>query len=315
MSLTGRLAPSPSGAMHLGNAFSALLAWLSARSAGGAVLLRLEDLDKPRCPARYAQGVMEDFRFLGLTWDNHPVWQSQRDDWYEKCLDVLSRKGLLYPCYCSRARLHGVGEASAPHGVGPVYDGHCRGLSPAERAALEQAGRRPALRVRVPDETYSFVDGHYGPCSAHLASQVGDFILRRSDGLFAYHLAVVADDAAMGVTQVVRGRDLLPATPQQLWLQDVLDFPHPDYLHLPLLTAPDGRRLSKREGDLSIQALSHRMSPREIVGLLACWAGLQPTPRPVWPDDLIDGFSWESVPKNNVVVTFPTGPSPGGGPI
>lgn len=303
MSTVGRFAPSPSGAMHLGNAFSALLAWLSARSVGGSVLLRLEDLDKPRCPEKYAQGVMDDLRFLGLTWDNDPVWQSRRDDWYGRCLDVLAQKGLIYPCYCSRARLHGVGEASAPHGAAPVYDGHCRDLTPAERTELEASGRRPALRVRVPNETVSFVDGHYGPYSAHLTSQVGDFILRRSDGLTAYHLAVVADDAAMGVTQIVRGRDLLPATPQQLWLQDALGFPHPDYLHLPLLTAPDGRRLSKREGDLSIQALSHRMSPQEIVGFLAYWAGLESAPKPLWPKDLIDGFSWERIPKKDVVVT------------
>lgn len=304
MSVVGRLAPSPSGAMHLGNAFSALLAWLSARSAGGAILLRLEDLDKPRCPEKYAQGVMDDFRFLGLSWDNTPVWQSRRDDWYDQCLAALSQKGLLYPCYCSRARLHTVGEASAPHGASPVYNGHCRNLTPGERAELEQTGRRPSLRVHVPDETVSFQDGHYGPCSVNLASQVGDFILRRSDGLTAYHLAVVADDAAMGVTQIVRGRDLLSATPQQLWLQDTLGFPRPAYFHLPLLTAPDGRRLSKREGDLSIQALSHRMSPQEINGLLAFWAGLQPSPKPLWPQDLIDSFTWEQVPKKDVAVTL-----------
>lgn len=305
MSVTGRLAPSPSGAMHLGNAFSALLAWLSARSMGGRVLLRLEDLDRPRCPERYAYGVMEDFRFLGLNWDNDPVWQSKRGDYYDYCLQKLAAQDLLYPCYCSRAKLHGPTEASAPHGGPVLYDGHCRSLSEAERRELEAQGRKPALRIKVPDATYSLTDGHLGPYSANLASTCGDFILRRSDGLYAYQLAVVADDGAMGVNQVVRGCDLLSSTPQQLWLQEVLGLPHPQYFHLPLLVAPDGRRLSKREGDLSIAALSHSMSAPEIIGLLAHWAGLIPKPIPLTPQDLLPDFTWNAVPQKNVVV-FPT---------
>lgn len=300
--VVGRLAPSPSGEMHLGNAFAALLAWLSVRAAGGAVLLRLEDLDLPRCPAKYAYGVMEDFTWLGLNWDNDPVWQSKRGAWYDRCLDVLGERGLLYPCYCSRKELHAVTEASAPHGVSPVYSGRCRGLTPDQRAAIEAQGRKGAIRVQVPKARYGFVDGCQGPYEVDLAQACGDFILRRSDGLYAYHLAVVADDGDMGVNQVVRGRDLLSATPQQLWLQEELGFPHPQYYHVPLLLAPDGRRLSKREGDLSLRALSKTCSAPELVGRLACWAGLLDKPRSVTPTDLIGEFSWERVKKEDVVV-------------
>lgn len=300
--VVGRLAPSPSGEMHLGNAFAALLAWLSARAAGGAVLLRLEDLDLPRCPAKYAYGVMEDFTWLGLNWDNDPVWQSKRGAWYDRCLDVLGERGLLYPCYCSRKELHAVTEASAPHGVSPVYSGRCRGLTPDQRAAIEAQGRKGAIRVQVPKARYGFVDGCQGPYEVDLAQACGDFILRRSDGLYAYHLAVVADDGDMGVNQVVRGRDLLSATPQQLWLQEELGFPHPQYYHVPLLLAPDGRRLSKREGDLSLRALGKTCSAPELVGRLACWAGLLDKPRSVTPTDLIGEFSWERVKKEDVVV-------------
>lgn len=298
--VVGRLAPSPSGEMHLGNAFSALLAWLGARSAGGRVLLRLEDLDRPRCPAKYAYGVMEDLAWLGLDWDNDPVWQSQRDDFYAQQIQALADQGLVYPCYCSRKELHAVTEASAPHGRAPVYTGRCRDLTAAQREALEAQGRRPALRARAPERVYGLTDGLQGPFAADLAREVGDFILRRSDGLYAYQLAVVADDGAMGVNQVVRGRDLLASTPQQLWLQEALGLPHPAYYHVPLLLAPDGRRLSKREGDLSLRALGRDHRPEEIVGRLAFWAGLQPEPRPVTPQALLPRFSWDKVRREDI---------------
>lgn len=307
--VVGRLAPSPSGEMHLGNAFSALLAWLSARSQGGAMLLRLEDLDKPRCPEKFALGVMEDFRWLGLDWDNEPVWQSRRDDWYDTCLQTLESQGLVYPCYCTRRELHpqrpdGPTESSAPHGKAPVYPGTCRTLTPAQRAQRAAQGRRGAIRARVPHEVWSFHDENLGEYGENLALECGDFILRRSDGLYAYQLAVVADDGAMGVTEIVRGRDLLTATPQQLWLQEKLGFAHPRYAHVPLLVAPDGRRLSKREGDLSLKKLSQRMNSRELTGLLAFWAGLLDAPRPVSPADLVGEFSWPRVKKKDIVVTL-----------
>ncbi len=302
--VTGRLAPSPSGEMHLGNAFAALLAWLGARSAGGRVLLRLEDLDRPRCPARYAYGVMEDFTWLGLDWDNEPVWQSQRSARYDSAVAALAERGLVYPCYCSRRELHAVTEASAPHGPAPVYSGRCRGLTPAQRLEREAQGRRPALRVRAPGEVYALSDGLQGPYAAHLAREVGDFILRRSDGLYAYQLAVVVDDGEMGVDQVIRGRDLLPSTPQQLWLQEVLGLPHPAYYHVPLLLAADGRRLSKREGDLSLRALSRTHTPEEVVGRLAFWAGLLEEPRPISPRALLPAFSWGKVRREDVTAAF-----------
>ena len=207
----GRFAPSPSGRMHLGNIFSCLMAWLSARSQDGRILLRIEDLDTARCPMRYAEQMIRDLLWLGLDWDqgpevsgpNKPYFQSQRTALYQAALDRLEAQGLVYPCFCTRAELH---AASAPHredGL-TVYAGTCRNLTPAERE--ERARRRsPALRLRVPDKEYSFTDGHMGPCAEHLARDCGDFLLRRSDGMFAYQLAVVVDDAAMGVTEVVRG--------------------------------------------------------------------------------------------------------------
>ncbi len=302
--VTGRLAPSPSGEMHLGNAFAALLAWLGARWAGGQVLLRLEDLDAPRCPARYAYGVMADFAWLGLDWDNEPVWQSERRDFYDQCLKTLDAQGLVYPCYCSRRELHAATEASAPHGLSPVYSGRCRGLTAHQRQELEAQGRRPALRALAPEKEYAVTDGLQGNCGALLARDVGDFILKRSDGLYAYQLAVVADDGAMGVDQVVRGRDLLPSTPQQLWLQDALGLPHPAYYHVPLLLSPDGRRLSKREGDLSLKALSRTHTAPELVGRLAFWAGLLEEARPVTPQELVARFSWDKVRREDVTVTL-----------
>lgn len=245
---------------------------------------------------------MDDLRFLGLDWDNHPVYQSDRDAFYQGILERLSAQGLTYPCYCSRRELHGgVSEASAPHGGPVLYSGRCRTLSPAEEEVLAAQGRRPSLRARVPAAEYSLTDGLQGPYGGRLDTLCGDFILRRSDGLYAYQLAVVADDGAMGVTQVVRGRDLLPSAPQQLWLQDVLGLPHPEYYHVPLLTAPDGRRLSKREGDLSIQALSKRRTAPELIGQLAFWAGLLEKPVPISPQQLLPHFSWDKIPKENIV--------------
>ena len=241
---TGRFAPSPSGRMHLGNLWSCLLAWLAARSQGGRMVLRLEDLDPDRCTQDWCSQVMRDLEWLGLDWDNEPVYQSRRTDIYRTAFARLEERGLVYPCYCTRAeRL----AASAPHrsdGV-VIYDGRCRRLSSQEREELSRT-RRPAWRVEVPEETVSFVDRIQGPFSQNLAHECGDFILRRSDGVYAYQLAVVVDDALMGVTQVVRGRDLLDSTPRQIWLARALGAQEvPQYGHIPLLLASDGRRLSK----------------------------------------------------------------------
>ena len=298
MQTVGRFAPSPSGRMHLGNVLCALLAWLSARHQNGAFLLRIEDLDAMRCPRSYADLIMDDLRWLGLDWDGEVPYQSERAPIYEKYEQILREKGLLYPCFCSRAALH---AASAPHlSDGRVlYAGTCRNLTDAQRAAKTKT---PCWRVAVPDEDVSFTDGLQGAYTQNLARGCGDFIIRRSDGVYAYQLAVVTDDADGGVTEIVRGRDLLSSTPRQLWLQETLGFAHPAYYHVPLLTAPDGRRLSKREKDLDLGALRQRLSPQELLGQLAYLAGLQPEPAPATAAELASRFSWDLVVSDNIVI-------------
>ena len=298
--IRGRFAPSPSGRMHLGNVMSALLAWLSAKSEGGAVVLRIEDIDPDRSRRAYALQMLEDFRFLGLDWDDGPYWQSERTAAYEAALAKLQAAGMTYPCYCSRAELH---ATQAPHASdgGFVYGGHCRNLTLAQRTELAQT-RRAATRIRVPAETVRYVDGCRGPQAQDLAAECGDFILRRSDGAFAYQLAVVVDDAQMGVTQVVRGSDLIGSTPRQIWLHRLLGYEPPQYCHIPLLLASDGRRLSKRERDLDMGALRERHSAEEIIGRLAHLAGLIDRIAPVSARELIGAFSWEKVPKCDMIV-------------
>ena len=299
--------------MHLGNVFSALLAWLSVRRAGGVMVLRMEDLDPDRCRAAYAEQLADDLRWLGLDWDegyqkggaHGPYLQSGRTARYAAAFRALEERGLVYPCYCTRAeRL----AASAPHrsdGV-PVYDGRCRRLPPEELARLARS-RRPAWRVRVPEEVLSFRDLLQGGVSQDLSLDCGDFILRRSDGVYAYQLAVVVDDGAMGVTQVVRGSDLLDSTPRQLWLQERLGLPHPEYGHVPLLLAPDGRRLAKRDRDQELGALQSCYSAQELVGQLALLAGLIPEYAPISPAELIPLFSWEKLPQADCAVHWADG--------
>lgn len=304
--MTGRFAPSPSGRMHLGNLVSCLLAWLSVRKRNGRVVLRIEDLDTARCPRRYAEQLMKDLRWLGLDWDegpgaaepNGPYYQSERMALYQAALEKLMEKNLVYPCFCTRAELH---AASAPHREDGqvIYSGACRNLTAAEIAAKK---RPPSLRLRVPPEEWGFVDGRLGAYRENLAEDCGDFLLRRSDGLFAYQLAVVVDDAAMGVTEVVRGADLLSSTPRQLFLYHLLDLPAPAFYHGPLLLAPDGRRLSKRDGDLDMGALRDRYRPEEVVGRLACLAGLLDRPEPAAAAELVPLFSWDKVPKRDIIL-------------
>ena len=298
----GRYAPSPSGRMHLGNLMCCLLAWLSAKSKGGQVLLRIEDLDTMRCPRVYADAIMDDLAWLGLAADGPTptVYQSERSGIYQQYYDILLKKGLVYPCFCSRSQLH---AASAPHRSDGqvVYAGTCRGLS-AEEVARRSLMRAPAFRVRVPDEEIAFTDGHLGRYAENLARDCGDFYLRRADGVFAYQLAVVVDDALMGVTEVVRGSDLLSSTPRQLWLYRELGLTAPQFYHLPLLLAPDGRRLSKRDGDQSLENLRARYTPQEIIGKLAYVCGLQDTPAPASPQELVPGFSWDKVPKQDILL-------------
>lgn len=305
--VVGRFAPTPSGYLHLGNLFCSLLAWLSAKSQGGRMVLRMEDLDVERCSPDFALQAQRDLSTLGLTWEegpdkggpHSPYDQGSRAGFYTVQLEKLQGLGLVYPCFCSRAELH---AASAPHTSDGevIYAGTCRDLSPQEVAQRRKV-RSPALRLRVPQEVLAFTDLHYGPQKQDLPTQCGDFILRRSDGVFAYQLAVVADDGDMGITQVVRGRDLLSSTPRQILLYRLLGYPVPEFAHTPLLLAPEGRRLSKRDGDMSLSGLLRRgYSPQDVVGLLAYLAGLVPQPVPLWPQDLVEDFSWEKVPKEDV---------------
>ena len=283
----------------MGNLWSCLLAWLSARSVGGGMVLRLEDLDPDRCRPEYCGQIMRDLEWLGLDWDGEPVYQSKRTEVYRQAFQRLEQQDIIYPCFCTRAeRL----AASAPHRSdgAAVYDGRCGRLTEAEREELSRT-RRPAWRVRVPEQAIAFRDLLKKDYKEDLKRDCGDFILRRSDGVFAYQLAVVVDDAAMGVTQVVRGSDLLSSTPRQLWLQARLSLPHPEYGHLPLLLAPDGRRLAKRDRDLELGRLQEKYTAPELVGRLAFAAGLTDRPEAISPRELLPLFSWEKLPREDLV--------------
>lgn len=299
----GRFAPTPSGRMHLGNVFSALMAWVSVRSQNGSFILRIEDLDIRAHNPQYTSLLLDDLQWLGLTWDRGPFFQSKRTELYQDALLKLKQQELLYPCFCSRADLH---AAQAPHASDGayVYAGTCRNLSQSEREELS-AHKIPATRMQVPNKIYTFEDRVYGPTSQNLAESCGDFIVQRADGVFAYQLAVVVDDADMGITEVVRGSDLLSSTPRQLYLQDVLGLSHPTYAHLPLLVAPDGRRLSKRNHDLDLGVLrSQGKTPEEILGFLAYCAGLTEENEPLSAVQIANRFSLETLRahRKNVVV-------------
>lgn len=297
---TGRFAPSPTGRMHLGNVFCALLSWLSAKSKGGEWRLRIEDLDPDRSRRNFALQLMDDLQWLGLPWDGEIVWQSQRSDIYELYLRQLQDMGLTYPCFCSRADIM---ATQAPHETDGriVYAGTCRGKKLDEMAKNTPS----ATRFIVPNEDITFQDGHYGEQKVNLAKHCGDYVLRRKDGAWAYQLAVVVDDALMGITEVVRGRDLLLSTPQQLHLYRTLGFEEPKYFHHPLLVNENGQRLCKRDKslDLSVLRETHK-NPDEIVGFIAFWAGLLPEPTPCKPQDLLPLFDWQMVPKEDVTASL-----------
>ena len=308
-SIKGRFAPSPTGRMHLGNVFCALLSWLSAKSKGGAWRLRIEDLDPDRSRRDFALQLMDDLQWLGLPWDGEVVWQSQRSDIYEHYLKQLQDAGLTYPCYCTRADIM---ATQAPHETDGriVYAGTCRGKK------RDEMGKNTPSTTRfiVPDEDIVFIDGHYGEQKVNLAKHCGDYILRRKDGAWAYQLAVVVDDALMGITEVVRGRDLLLSTPQQLHLYRTLasfspfhpfNF-SPFYYHHPLLINKNGQRLCKRDKSLDLGFLRDKhKNPDEIVGFLAYLAGILPSPTPSSPQDLLPLFAWQKVPTADILCEIP----------
>lgn len=307
--ICGRFAPTPSGRIHLGNIFCSLLAWLHAKAQGGEIVLRIEDLDKVRCPRPNADLLAKDLEWLGLTWDKgayvsadgESYFQSQRFEIYAEYFAKLKEQGLIYPCFCSRGQLH---AAEAPHlSDGRIlYAGTCKGLTPAEQEERAKL-RQPAYRLQVADEAISFVDGNYGRQSYNLMEESGDFIIRRSDGVYAYQLAVTIDDALMGITEVVRGCDLLSSTPMQLYLYKLLGFNPPSFLHIPLLMAPDGRRLAKRDKDLDLSVMRQQYdSPEPIIGYLAYLAGQIPKAEPISTTELAKIFNPRLIPTDNIAV-------------
>ena len=292
----GRFAPTPSGRMHLGNVFAFLIAWLSVKSRGGSIVLRMEDLDTLRTSAEFAETLRGDLRWLGLNWDEETAPQSQRSAVYDRYFEKLRDEHLLYPCYCTRSQLHNVNAPHLSDGT-YVYAGTCRNLTDAQRAAFD---RKPAWRVTVPDRIWEFTDQLQGYHRENLITDCGDFVVRRADGVYVYQLAVTVDDGESGVTEVVRGVDLLGSSARQMYLQELFGFPHPTYGHVPLLVAPDGRRLSKRDKDLDLGVLRQNISAEALIGTLACSAGLLDTPIPISARELAGEFSWDKLKKQDI---------------
>ena len=286
--VVGRFAPTPSGRMHLGNVFAALIAWLSVRSQKGSLVLRMEDLDTQRTSADFAEILRDDLRWLGLNWDEETAPQSQRTAVYDRYFEKLMDEGLLYPCYCTRSQLHSVNAPHLSDGT-YVYPGTCRNL------LNPLAGRAPAWRVIVPDKQWRFTDLVQGDYSLNLATGCGDMVVRRADGVYVYQLAVTVDDGEAGVTEVVRGMDLLSSAPRQMYLQEKLGFSHPVYGHVPMLLAPDGRRLSKRDRDLDLGVLRQRVTAAELIGTLAYAAHLTDEKIPISAAELASLFRWEKL--------------------
>ncbi len=282
--------------MHLGNVFSALLAWLSVRSQGGEMVLRMEDLDTLRTSAEYAETLRADLAWLGLDYDRETPPQSRRSGTYDRYFERLREMGLLYPCYCTRSQLHSVNAPHLSDGT-YVYPGTCRNLTDAQRAAIRRA---PAWRVIVPDRVWHLDDRVQGHYELNLAKECGDMVVRRADGVYVYQLAVTVDDGEAGVTEVVRGMDLLSSAPRQMYLQELFGFPHPAYAHVPMLLAPDGRRLSKRDRDLDLGELQKRFSPEAVIGLLAHAAGLIDRNTPISARELAGEFRWDKIRGDSI---------------
>lgn len=273
----GRFAPSPTGRMHLGNIYTAVISWAAARACGLEWILRIEDIDRQRSRPEFASLIEDDLHWLGVHWDRKYV-QSERFSVYQQYFDRLKEKGLLYPCTCRRADIMAGG---APHQSDGhvVYSGHCR---PSHLPWHGTAPEEPhSWRIITDNREISFIDGIFGPQSFRLDAEVGDFIVKRSDGSWAYQLAVAVDDALMGVSQVVRGADLLLSAAQQNYIRSLLDLPNPDYIHLPLLCAPDGRRLSKRDESMAMDYLRSTSTPEQLIGRIAHAAHLTDTAEPL----------------------------------
>lgn len=304
--MRGRFAPSPTGYIHLGNVWTAFLAWLQVRQQKGTLILRIEDIDEQRSKPEYTQALLEDLAWLGLDWDEGPgkggpygpYIQQERYSLYEKALQELQAKHLLYPCYCSRARLQAIG---APHeGEHRLYDGHCYGMPEEQRRQMD---RKPSWRVHVPHVSVSFTDGSYGPFSDYLPRACGDFVVRRADGLYAYQLAVAVDDGSMGITHVLRGRDLLSSTAQQIWLMEVLGYTPPSYTHVPMLIDASGNRLSKRQQGITVRSLRDRgVQADAILSALALAGGLVSERRLYHKGELLRLCNFQTMTTHDIVL-------------
>jgi glutamyl-tRNA synthetase len=277
--------------MHLGNVFAAMIAWLSVKSRGGHLVLRMEDLDTLRTSEEFAETLRQDLRWLGLHWDEETPPQSRRSQVYDGYFEKLRDMQLLYPCYCSRAQLHNVNAPHLSDGT-YVYAGTCRDLTAEQRAAMN---RKPAWRVKVPDRVWRVNDLAQGMLEQNLITDCGDFVVRRADGVYVYQLAVVVDDGEAGVTEVVRGMDLLGSAPRQMYLQELFGFSHPQYGHVPMLLAPDGRRLSKRDRDLDLGELRKGVSAEKLLGTLAFSAGIIDRNTAISAGELASEFRWDKL--------------------
>jgi len=300
----GRFAPSPTGRLHLGNAWAALLGWLWARSEGGEFLLRIEDLDAARSRPELGEALLADLGWLGLGFDGAPVFQSHRLGLYRAALDRLRQTGRVYPCFCTRSEI--ARAVSAPHGPadeGPRYPGTCLALTP-DQIAERGRTRPPAWRFRPREGLTEVHDLLHGTVVQDVAREVGDFVVLRNDGVPSYQLAVVVDDADTGITHVLRGDDLLDSTPRQIQLCEALELPVPTYAHVPLLLGPDGKRLAKRAGTPSLADLRERGVPSDrLLGLLAGWARLGDG-RPVGLEVLAHQFALERLPRGPIAVNL-----------
>jgi len=302
-----RLAPSPTGALHLGNARTFLVNWIIARKSGWRILLRIEDLDGPRIKPFADRELIDDLKFLGLDWDEGPIYQSSRISHYQQAIQTLLRKGQAYPCVCSRKEVELA--ASAPHAEdgAAIYPGTCRGKFASVEQAKTESGRDPAIRFAAPDRDIEFEDGFAGRQTINVARRLGDFVIAKSDGTAAYQLAVVVDDLSAGITDIVRGNDLLESTPRQILLYEALGAAGaiPRYTHLPLVVGPDGRRLAKRHGDTRIRLYRDLGVKRsKILSMMARWCGMDDAPAEIDdPRQLVERFDLRKISPSPVVLT------------
>jgi len=302
-----RLAPSPTGALHLGNARTFLINWILARRQTWKIILRIEDLDGPRVKAGADQQAIEDLQWLGLSWDDGPIYQSKRKSKYKAAIDQLVEDGMAYPCTCSRREAESASSAPHAEDQSSVYPGTCRGKYASVEQARDAAGKEPAIRFRVPDRIIEFVDQFKGLQRVG-AQSLGDFVIAKNDGTAAYQLAVVVDDAEMNVTEVVRGDDLLDSAARQILLYEALGLGKqiPNWYHLPLVVGTDGRRLAKRHGDTRISHYREKgVGTERILGLLGNWCGID-CEREANLTELLQAFELDKVPREKII--FEPGP-------